>query len=62
MEFVGGEATARNVMLRCERGVKPGQAAPVDEYLALRGYWKVTPWLESRLGERFGKWIARYKP
>ena len=61
VEFVSSEATARNIMLRCERGVKPGQAAPVDEYLALREYWKVAPWLETRLGERFGKWLARYE-
>ena len=52
VEFVSSEATARNVMLKCEYGVTPGQAGPVGEYLALRDYWRVTPWLETRLADR----------
>ena len=61
VEFVDAEATARNIMLKCEFGVKPGQAGPVGEYLALRDYWKVTPWLESRLGDRLAKCLVRYE-
>ena len=61
VEFVDGEATARNIMLKCEYGVKPGQAAPVGEYLALRDYWKVTPWLETRLAPLLAKWLMRYE-
>lgn len=49
VEFVSGEATMRNVMLKCEYGVKPGRSDAVGEYLALRDFWKVTPWLETRL-------------
>ena len=49
IEFVSSEATARNILLKCEYGVKPGQPGPVGEYLALRDFWKVTPWLETRL-------------
>ena len=60
VEFVDGEATARNIMLKCEYGVKPGQAAPVGEYLALRDYWKVAPWLETRLGGLLEKHLSRY--
>ena len=60
VEFVDGEATARNIMLKCEYGVKPGQAAPVGEYLALRDYWKVTPWLETRLSPLLEKHLSRY--
>ncbi len=60
IEFVSSEATARNIMLRCEYGVKPGQPGPVGEYLALRDYWKVTPWLETRLGDRVGQYLERY--
>jgi len=48
-EFVDAEATARNIMLRCEWGVKPGQGGTVAEYLALRDFWRVVPWLETRL-------------
>ena len=60
IEFVSSEATARNIMLKCEYGVKPGQPGPIGEYLALRDYWKVTPWLESRLQKLLGKHLERY--
>jgi hypothetical protein len=61
IEFVSSEATARNVMLKCEYGVKAGQPGPVGEYLDLRDYWKVTPWLETRFGEIFQKHLKRYE-
>ena len=61
IEFVSSEATARNIMLKCEYGVKPGQPGPSGEYLALRDYWKVTPWLETRLGKLLGKYLERYE-
>ena len=60
IEFVSSEATARNIMLKCEYGVKPGQPGPVGEYLNLRDYWKVTPWLEARLSKLLDKHLARY--
>ena len=60
IEFVSSEATARNIMLKCEYGVKPGQPGPIGEYLALRDYWKVTPWLETRLEKLLGKHLERY--
>jgi hypothetical protein len=43
VEFVSPDATARNIMLKCTYGVKSGQSGPVEEYLGLRDYWKVTP-------------------
>ena len=61
IEFVSSEAIARNIMLKCEYGVKPGQPGPIGEYLALRDYWKVTPWLETRLGKSLGKYLERYE-
>ena len=60
IEFVSSEATARNIMLKCEYGVKPGQPGPIGEYLNLRDYWKVTPWLETRLQNLLGKHLERY--
>ena len=60
IEFVSSEATARNILLKCEYGVKPGQPGPVGEYLSLRDYWKVTPWLESRLSGLLEKYFQRY--
>lgn len=59
-EFVSTEATARNIMIKCEYGVKPGQPGPVSEYLDLRDYWKVKPWLETRLQKYLGKYFEKY--
>ena len=61
VEFVSGDATARNVMLKCEYGVKPGQPGPVGEYLGLRDYWKVTPWLETRLADRLSGYLSKFE-
>jgi hypothetical protein len=61
MEFVSSEATARNILLRCEYSVKPGQPGPVSEYLNLRDYWGVTPWLEGRLAKLLEKHLSRYE-
>lgn len=61
MEFVSSEATARNIMLKCEFCVKPGQSGPVAEYLALRDYWHVTPWLETRLQPILSKHLSRFE-
>ncbi len=60
LEFVSPDATARNIMIRADWSVKPGQARAVSEYLDLRDYWGVTPWLESRLSERLAPLLARY--
>ena len=60
IEFVSSEATARNIMLKCEYGVKPGQPGPIGEYLNLRDYWHVTPWLESRLAKPLERHLSRY--
>ncbi len=51
MEFVDSDATARNVMLRCERAVRPGHGDAVEEYRELREHWAVTPTLERLLGD-----------
>lgn len=50
VEFVEPDATARNVMIRAERGVRPGMADVVAEYSELRTAWGVVPYLEKRLG------------
>ena len=60
VEFVSPDATARNILLRAEYGVKSGQPQPVSEYLDLRDGWGVTPWLETRLGAILSRHLARY--
>jgi len=60
VEFVSAEATARNILLKAEFCVKPGQAPAVSEYLELRDFWKVTPWFETRMERLMGKYLKRY--
>ena len=60
VEFVSPDATARNILLKCEYGMKPGQSGVVAEYLNLRDAWKVTPWLETRLAKTLERHLARY--
>ncbi len=60
VEFVSPDATARNILLRAEYGVKSGQPQPVAEYLDLRDSWGVTPWLETRLSAMISKHLSRY--
>lgn len=52
IEFISPEHTARNLMIRAvRRGDMPVQQY-VDEYLAMKQQWNVTPYLETLLGER----------
>ena len=60
VEFVSPDATARNILLKCSAGLKPGQAGVVSEYLNLRDAWQVTPWLETRLAKMLGRYLVRY--
>ena len=61
VEFVSPDATARNILLRAEYGVRSGQGGTVSEYLNLRDYWHVTPWLETRLSGMLEKHLTRYE-
>lgn len=61
VEFVSPDATARNILLRAEYCVKPGQGGAVSEYLDLRDYWRVTPWLETRLAKLLERHLKRYE-
>lgn len=57
VEFVSAEATARNILLKAEFAVKPGQQTAISEYLELRDLWKVTPWLETRMSALLSKYL-----
>ncbi len=56
-EFVSTDVTARNILIKAEFCVKPGQISAINEYLALRDFWKVTPWLETRMSALLSKYI-----
>ena len=60
VEFVSPDATARNILLRAETGARSGQAVAVSDYLNLRDYWHVTPWLETRLAARLDPFLKRF--
>ena len=60
VEFVSPDATARNILLRAETGARSGQAGAVSDYLNLRDYWHVTPWLETRLAVRLDPFLKRF--
>ena len=62
VEFVSTEATARNLMLRAVSGAAPGQAAAVEEYRALRDFWRVTPRLETLLADRLAQYQCGQSP
>ncbi|HBA83342.1 MAG TPA: SAM-dependent methyltransferase [Verrucomicrobia bacterium] len=58
MEFVAPDATPKNLMIRAERGLPPGDDGAVKEYLDLKRYWQIEPAIESMLGERFTRFLA----
>lgn len=60
IEYVSSEATSRNIMLKAEFTVKPGQSAAISDYLELRDYWKVSPWLETRMSALIDKYLKHY--
>jgi hypothetical protein len=60
VEFVSPEHTARNLMIRAVRGAPVGELAFVREYLELRQFWGVTPYIEAALGEPFRQFVAAY--
>ena len=61
LEFVSPDATARNIMLKAEFGVKCGQPQAVSEYLELRDFWGVAPWLGTRLGDLLERHLRRFR-
>jgi hypothetical protein len=40
-------------MIRAVRGLPAGEPSFVREYLAMKGFWGVTPYIEAALGEWF---------
>jgi SAM-dependent methyltransferase len=55
VEFIAAEHTDKNLMIRGVRRLPPGNAEYVREYLELKNYWGVTPYLETLLGDSFAQ-------
>ncbi|VTS04456.1 class I SAM-dependent methyltransferase [Tuwongella immobilis] len=53
VEFVSPEHTARNLLIRAVKVGPVGDSSSVREYLELRQFWQVTPYLERVFGDRF---------
>ncbi len=58
VEFVAVEHTPKNLMIRAILVNAPPLRALVDEYVALKAYWGVTPYLEELLGEELQSILA----
>jgi hypothetical protein len=62
VEFVSTEHTARNLMIRAVRGAPAGDASNVAEYLAMKHFWGVTPYIEIVLGDAFRRFLGSALP
>jgi SAM-dependent methyltransferase len=58
VEFVAPEHTDKNLLIRAVRQTENTNASATQEYLALRQFWGVTPYLETLLGERLQERLA----
>jgi SAM-dependent methyltransferase len=58
IEFISTEHTARNLMIRAVRGLPIGEPAFVAEYVQMKRFWGVTPYIETALGEPFRRVIS----
>jgi SAM-dependent methyltransferase len=57
VEFISSEHTARNLMIRAVHALPSGEPGPVQEYLEMKRFWGVTPYIERGLGERFQEYL-----
>ena len=57
IEFVSPDATSKNLMIRAEKGVKPGDSRHISEYKQLKKLLNVSPCIERLLGEDFEKYL-----
>lgn len=53
IEFISPEHTARNLMIRAVYDGAIAEQSAVDDYVALKSQWGVTPYLETLLGDAF---------
>jgi SAM-dependent methyltransferase len=57
IEFISTDHTARNLMIRAVRGAPRGEPALVAEYLEMRQFWGIAPYIEHALGEPFQRLV-----
>ena len=59
IEFVSPDSTSKNLMIRAEQGLPPGDRAFVQEYTDLCSFWHVSPAIEWMLGDSLGRHLGR---
>ncbi|MBI5930020.1 MAG: SAM-dependent methyltransferase [Chloroflexi bacterium] len=58
VQFVSTEHTAKNLMIRAVKTTKPGDMRFIQEYLDLKNFWRVTPYLEELIAEQLGQFVV----
>jgi SAM-dependent methyltransferase len=56
-EFIPIEHTAKNLMIRAVKTAPAGNARWAEEYMDLKAFWKVTPYLERLLKDEYAKFL-----
>ncbi len=62
IEFVDPEATAKNLMIRAEGGLRPWHGPSMREYRELAEFWDVEPTIGRLLGEQFQRRVESLSP
>ena len=62
IEFIAAEHTDKNLLIRAARRQSPGNVELIQEYLDLKNYWGMTPYLETLLGESFAQYLREKMP
>ena len=57
VEFVSPEHTSKNLMIRAQKDLEPGDAAYIQEYKDLKTFWNVSPVIEELLGEGIQRFL-----
>lgn len=57
-EFIEQEVTTRNIMIKAVRVSRRGTGLALDEYFDLRDEWGCTPYLATRLSEKFTELVS----
>jgi len=58
VEFVDPEHTAKNLMIRARKGLKPGDKRFVREYEEMKRFWEVEPHIEELLGQELTQHLS----
>jgi hypothetical protein len=57
IQFVSPEHTSKNLLIQAEIGLPKGDERFVQEYLALKRYWGITPCIEDLLGAELSRYL-----